>query len=590
MRTAPLTPQARSAALDVLRSSTEPGHELDILVIGGGVTGAGIALDAVSRGLSTAIVEAQDWASGTSSRSTKMAHGGLRYLQMFDFHLVHEALVERNRLRSTIAPHLVRPTPFLYPLQHHVWERAYVGSGIALYDALAMSTGTKHSIPFHKHISHTRMEQMFPDFRPDVAVGAIQYWDTMLDDARLVETIVRTAVSYGAHAASRTQVLEVLKNDSGRVTGVTVVDLETGERFDVAAKNVINATGVWTERTEALTGSTGGLKVLASKGIHLVVPRSRIRGDVGLILQTEKSVLFLIPWPRYWVIGTTDTPWTQELRHPVATGADVDYVLEHANAVLKEPLTRDDVIGVYAGLRPLLQPEMKEGTTSAKVSREHTVASPAPGFTVIAGGKLTTYRVMAEDAVDFALGAKAKSQPSVTANLPLAGADGLDVVRAQARTWATRYGWDEGRTTHLLDRYGSLLPELVELIEERPDLAKPLAGAPAYTRVEALYAATHEGALHVDDILMHRTRLNYEQKDKGLAALDEIADLVAPVLGWDEKAREREVQAYRERVETEEAAALEGDDASAEAVRLKATDLTPMYAVGEGAGAGGTGR
>lgn len=590
MRTAPLTPQARSAALDVLRSSTEPGHELDILVIGGGVTGAGIALDAVSRGLSTAVVEAQDWASGTSSRSTKMAHGGLRYLQMLDFHLVHEALVERNRLRSTIAPHLVRPTPFLYPLQHHVWERAYVGAGIALYDALAQSTGTRHAIPFHKHISHTRMTQMFPDFRPDVAVGAIQYWDTMLDDARLVETLIRTAVSYGAHAASRTEVVGIVKSSSGRVTGAHLVDVETGDRFEVAAKNVINATGVWTEQTEALTGSTGGLKVLASKGIHITVPRSRIRGDVGLILQTEKSVLFLIPWPRYWVIGTTDTPWKQELRHPVATGADIDYVLAHANEVLKDPLTRDDVLGVYAGLRPLLQPEIKEGTNSAKVSREHTVASPAPGFTVIAGGKLTTYRVMAEDAVDFALGARAKAMPSPTANLPLAGADGLAVVTAQAKGWGPRYGWDDKRLTHLLDRYGSLLPELVELVDERPDLAKPLEGAPAYTRVEALYSATHEGALHLDDILMHRTRLNYEQADKGLAALDEIADLVAPALGWDEATRAKEVQAYRERVEAENAAAQETDDASAEAVRLKATDLTPMYAVGEGAGSAGTGR
>lgn len=591
MRTAPLTPQARSAALDVLRSSTEPGHEIDILVIGGGVTGAGIALDAVSRGLSTAIVEAQDWASGTSSRSTKMAHGGLRYLQMFDFHLVHEALRERDLLTSRLAPHLVKPTPFLYPLQHHVWERAYVGAGIALYDALATATGTRRALPFHKHISHTRMTQMFPDFRPDVAVGAVQYWDTMLDDARLVETLVRTAVSYGAHAASRTQVVDLTTSDTGVVTGAVVVDQESGERFEVRAKHVINATGVWTEKTERLTGSTGGLKVLASKGIHIVVPRSRIRGDVGLILQTEKSVLFLIPWPRYWVIGTTDTPWTQDLRHPVATGADIDYVIEHANAVLVEPLTRDDVIGVYAGLRPLLQPEVKEGTNSAKVSREHTVASPAPGFTVIAGGKLTTYRVMAKDAVDFALGARARSLPSPTHDLPLAGAEGLPVVEAQLKTWGATYGWDEHRQQHLLNRYGSLLPELVELIESKPDLAlaKPLAKAPAYTRAEVVYGATHEGALHLDDVLMHRTRLNFEQADKGMGALDEIADLLAPVLGWDEKAREREVQAYRERVEAEEAAALEADDASAEAVRLKATDLSPMVDVGEGAGNGGSG-
>ncbi len=340
---------------------------------------------------------------------------------------------------------------------------------------------------------------------------------------------------------------------------------------------------MWTEQTEALTGSTGGLKVLASKGIHLTVPRERIRGDVGLILQTEKSVLFIIPWPRYWVIGTTDTPWEQELRHPVATAADVDYVLEHANAVLTEALTREDVIGVFAGLRPLLQPGTKEGTSSAKVSREHTVASPTPGLTVIAGGKLTTYRVMAKDAVDFALGTAAKDRPSTTRELPLVGAEGLAAVRRAAPATGARYGWDAARLDHLLSRYGSLLGELTALADERPDLARPLAGAPAYLRAEIVYAASHEGALHLDDVLMHRTRLNHEQADQGLAALEEIADLVGPVLGWDAATRGREIEAYRERVEAEQAAAREGDDASAEAARLKATDVAPMADLGAAA-------
>ena len=589
MKTAPLTTRARTTALEAMRASTESGKALDVLVVGGGVTGAGIALDAVSRGLSTAIVEAQDWAGGSSSRSTKLAHGGLRYLQMLDFKLVHEALTERDLLTSRIAPHLVRPTSFLYPLHHHVWERAYVGAGIALYDILASATGTRRAMPLHKHIWHSGVGRMFPDFRPDASVGAIQYWDAMVDDARLVETLVRTAVSYGAHAASRTQVVGLTTTGTGAVTGARLVDHETGDEIEVAARAVINATGVWTEKTESLAGSNGGLKVLASKGIHVIVPRGRIRGDVGLILQTEKSVLFFIPWPRYWVIGTTDTPWKQDLRHPVANGADIDYVLDHANAVLTEPLTRDDVIGVYAGLRPLLQREIKDGTDSAKASREHTVASPAPGLTVIAGGKLTTYRVMAKDAVDFALGSRAKSLPSPTHDLPLVGAEGLQVVEHQAKAIGDTYGWAAARMKHLVSRYGSLLSELTELVDAQPDLAKPLTGAAAYTRAEVVYAATHEGALHLDDVLMHRTRLNFEQADKGLGAIEEIADLLAPVLQWDEKAREREVQAYRERVDAEEAAALEGDDASAEAVRLKATDLSPMFDVGEGAGMGGAG-
>ncbi len=586
MRTAPLTAQARQDALGALRRSSEVGRELDVLVIGGGVTGAGIALDAVTRGLSTAVVEGQDWASGTSSRSSKLVHGGLRYLQMLDFHLVREALTERDLLITRLAPHLVKPVSFLYPLENRVWERAYVGAGVALYDTLASVSGSHRAMPIHRHLTRKGMERLFPDLRHDAAIGAVRYWDASVDDARLVETLVRTAVSYGAHAASRTQVVDLQTTTGGAVTGAEVVDLETGERIDVRARHVINATGVWTEQTESLAGSEGGLRVLASKGIHIVVPRARIEGNTGLILQTEKSVLFIIPWSRYWVIGTTDTPWEQELTHPVATSADIDYVIEHANQVLSRPLTREDVIGTWAGLRPLLQPGTKEGTSSAKVSREHTVASPTPGLTVIAGGKLTTYRVMAKDAVDFALGSRATTLPSITQDVPLVGAEGLKVVQRQARAIAARYGWDRPRMDHLLHRYGSLLQELTDLCDERPELAQPLEHAPAYIGAEIVYAASHEGALHLDDVLMHRTRLNYEQADRGVGALDEIADLVAPVLGWDDATRRREIDAYRARAEAEEAAAAQPDDASAEEARLQAPDVAPLIPLGDDADPG----
>ena len=588
MRTAPLTVQARTDSLERLRRSTERDSELDILVIGGGVTGAGIALDAVTRGLDVAMVEAQDWASGTSSRSSKLVHGGLRYLQMLDFHLVHEALTERDLLISKLAPHLVKPVSFLYPLENRVWERAYVGAGVALYDTLATASGTRRAMPIHRHLTRKGMERMFPDLRHDAAIGAIRYWDASVDDARLVETLVRTAVSYGAHAASRTQVLDLHTTTGGAVSGALLEDLETGERFDVRARAVINATGVWTEKTEALARSGGGLRVLASKGIHIVVPRARIQGDTGLILQTEKSVLFIIPWSRYWVIGTTDTPWHQELTHPVATSADIDYVIEHANAVLARPLTRDDVIGVWAGLRPLLQPGTKEGTSSAKVSREHTVASPTPGLTVIAGGKLTTYRVMAKDAVDFAIGSRATSLPSTTHEVPRGGAEGLRVFQRQARAIGQRYGWEQHRMDHLLHRYGSLLGELIDLVDARPELAQPLHGAPAYIGAEIVYAATHEGALHLDDVMMHRTRLNYEQADKGVGALDQIADLLAAELGWDAATREKEIAAYTARAEAEHQAAMQPDDASAEHVRLQVPDLAPMQPL-EGVQTPGTG-
>ena len=577
MSTTALTAQTRSAALAEM--SDEQG--LDVLVIGGGVTGAGIALDAATRGLRVGIVEAQDWASGTSSRSSKLVHGGLRYLQMLDFHLVHEALTERDLLISQLAPHLVRSVPFLYPLEHRFWERFYIGSGVGLYDALASLSSRRRALPFHRHLSRTQLDKVFPDLRHDAAIGAIQYWDASVDDARLVATLVRTAVGYGALAASRTQVVGMTKNSSHRVTGATIADLETGQQMHVKAAQVINATGVWTEETEALSGTDGGLHVLASKGIHIVVPRERIRGEKGLILQTEKSVLFVIPWSRYWVIGTTDTPYKQDLRHPVATDEDIQYVLDHANAVLAKPLTKDDIIGTWAGLRPLLQPGTKEGTSSAKVSREHTVASPTPGLTVIAGGKLTTYRVMAKDAVDFALGEQAKTLPSITERIPLVGAVGLQAVRRKSRAYAEKYGWSKAMVQHLLHRYGSQLSGLVASIERQPDLARPLEHASAYLRAEIAFAATHESVLHLEDVMLHRTRLTYEVSDSGLAALPEIVDILAPILGWDDGRRAHESSSYTDRCAAQDAAARTSSDAEGEQARLQADDIAPMMSLVE---------
>ncbi len=465
---------------------------------------------------------------------------------------------------------------FLYPLEHRIWERAYVGAGVALYDTLATASGRRRALPFHRHLSRKGMLRRFPDLRHDAAVGALQYWDASVDDARLVLTLIRTAAAYGALAASRTQLVELTKDEAGTVDGAVVVDLETGREHRIRARAVINSTGVWTEETESLSGAGGGLRVLASKGIHIVVPRDRIRGEVGLILQTEKSVLFIIPWSRYWLIGTTDTPWTQELQHPVATSADIDYLLTHANTVLARPLTRDDIIGTWAGLRPLLQPGTKAGTSSAKISREHTTASPIPGLTVIAGGKLTTYRVMATDAVDFALGDKAKDLPSITERIPLVGAVGLEALGRRATVVARTYGWSGQMVDHLLHRYGSLLGDLVDAIAARPDLARPLEHAPAYLRAEIVYAATHEGVLHLEDVMLHRTRLNYEMRDRGLAALPEIAALTGEVLGWDEQRMAAEIESYTERARAEEDAELEPDDSSAETVRLRTPDVAPL--------------
>lgn len=565
-----LTQDQRAKSIRAMSSET-----FDVLVIGGGVTGAGIALDAASRGLRTAVLEAQDWASGTSSRSSRLVHGGLRYLYNLDFKLVAEALTERGRLLTKIAPHLVEAQPFLWPLKQRFVERAYSAVGVGLYDALALAgSGFRKTVPIQKHLSKQGAMEHFPDIKHDALIGAIEFYDARVDDARLVITLIRTALRYGAEAASRLKVTKVTKGSDGRVNGVEATDLETGEAVKIQAKRIINATGVWTEETQKLAGGTGGLKVLASKGIHIVLPRERIKARAGMFLRTEKSVLFIIPWQHYWVIGTTDTAWHEQLKHPVPTSADIDYILAHANEVLEKPLTRDDIIGTYAGLRPLLQPAVLDESKSTKVSREHTVTEVAPGMVAIAGGKLTTYRVMAEDAVDFALGTSlAALKPSITASLPLLGADGLTAVRNQAERWGAKYGFDADRMKHLLSRYGSEIEELLATVDEDPSLGKPLAAAPQFLRAEVHRACTVEGALHLEDIFIARVRLNSESRDRGGSAVDEVAEIAAKALGWDEARVAKEKANYRARIAAEIAAENQPTDAAASAERLKAEDI-----------------
>ncbi|UFU04553.1 glycerol-3-phosphate dehydrogenase/oxidase [Ruania suaedae] len=559
------------------------GEPLDVLVVGGGITGAGVALDAVTRGLSTGVVEMQDWAAGTSSWSSKLVHGGVRYLYNLDFKLVAEGLRERGLLLTRTAPHLVKAQPFLWPLKQPVIERAYSALGIGLYDAMAVIGHRGMAVPVQKHYSRAGVEKLFPDVRSDKLVGGIRFYDARVDDARLVMTLIRTAASFGAHAAARTQVVDYVKGPGGRVEGAEVVDLETGTRHTIRAKRVINATGVWTEETEALGGTDGGLEVLASKGAHVVIPKERISGDVGLFLRTEKSVLFIIPWARYWIIGTTDTPWDEGRLHPVATRADIDYILDHANDVLSSNLTFEDVVGVYAGLRPLVQPGTKDGgEASTKVSRDHTVVESAPGLTIISGGKLTSYRLMAEHAVDHALGeAEARKRRSVTPDTPLIGAPRLKAITRQAPQIAARYGWDKARLEHLLGRYGSDLQTLLALVDEDPELGKPLESAPAYLRAEVVMAVEYEGALHLEDILMRRIRLFFEQRDRGVSALEEMAQIAGPLLGWDEKTTRHEISAYAEMAAAEEAALGTMTDAEADAARRAVEDVVPLAALGE---------
>jgi glycerol-3-phosphate dehydrogenase len=563
-----MSPASRAEAIRKMAET-----ELDILVVGGGVVGAGSALDAVTRGLTTAIVEARDWASGTSSRSSKLIHGGLRYLEMLDFGLVREALTERGLLLDRIAPHLIRPVPFLYPLTHRVWERAYVGAGVLLYDTMAYTSGTAHGLKRHRHLTRRRALHEAPCLRKSSFTGAIQYWDAQVDDARHTMTVVRTAAGFGALAANRVQVTGFLRQGE-RVTGASLVDVETGENFEVRAKQLINATGVWTDDTQALADTRGQFHVRASKGIHLVVPRDRLQSTTGIILRTEKSVLFVIPWGRHWIIGTTDTDWSLDKSHPSASSSDIDYLLEHVNSVLTSPLTREDVEGVYAGLRPLLTGESE---STSKLSREHVVGHPVPGLVVVAGGKYTTYRVMAADAVDEAARSMdARVPDSCTDQIPLTGAEGYRALWNQRRALAVSAGVHVARVEHMLNRYGSNVHDLLAMLRADPSLAEPLPGADDYLQVEALYAVTHEGARHLEDVLARRTRISIEAWDRGAAAADPVARAMAKELDWDEEQTVREIEYYRTRVQAERDSQTKLDDTTADAARLGAPDIVSL--------------
>ncbi len=514
---------------------------LDVLVIGGGVTGAGAALDAASRGLRVGLVEARDLAAGTSSRSSKLVHGGLRYLEQRDFKLVKEALRERDLLVSKLAPHLVRPVPFLYPIYKKVVERPYVGAGLVIYDAME---GTKRPVPYHRHLTTRGALRRAPALRPDRLAGAMVYYDAQVDDARHTLTVARTAAAHGAIMVTRASAVELLRSAAegdargARVTGARVRDEESGREFDVPARRVVICAGVWSDLVHEASGVKAGYHVRMSKGVHIVMPRSAIDADTGMIVRTEKSVLFFIPWGERWIVGTTDTDFSGDRTEPVATAEDVDYILANANRVLAKPLTRSDVIAVYAGLRPLVaEPEPagdpdEAGKPTTKLSREHVV---------------TTYRLMARDVIDAAIADFPRTvPPSVTDQLPLLGADGLPAVRAAAGRLAEDYGVSAETTEHLIGRYGALAGEVLDLVRADKSLARPLAEGHPYLRAEVAYAVTHEGALHVEDVLGRRVRLLIESPDAGAGAAAEVAAIMGKLLGWSRRQRAEETRRYAE--------------------------------------------
>jgi len=536
------------------------GERFDIVVVGGGVTGAGAALDAATRGLRVAIVEATDYAAGASSKSSKLIHGGLRYLEMLDFSLVREALTERGLLLTRLAPHLVKPVPFLWPLTRRGWERPYVGAGLLLYDTM----GGRRAVPRARHLSKTGTLKLAPALRPDALVGGVQFYDAQEDDARMVACLARTAAAHGAALATCVRMDELIM-ESGRVTGVLASDLLTGANLEIGARHVVLATGAWTGQRD---GSASDLRVRPSKGVHIVVPRDRIAMDTGLLTRTEKSVLFVIPWGEHWLIGDTDTEWPFDPDYPVASRADIGYLLGKVNQLLREPLSADDIDGVFAGLRPLVA--ASAGADTTKLSREHAVRSPAPGLSAIAGGKFTTYRVMARDLIDVAVRDLADGPDpagpvpaSATHDVPLAGADGYQELWAAREQIATSAGLPVTQVERLLGRYGADLTDLLGLMATRPLLREPVPGAGQYLGAEIVYACSHEGAVHLDDVLSRRTRIRIEVRDRGAAAAPHAAGLMAPELGWDQARTVAEIRRFHEMIAADLAAEAMPDELTA---------------------------
>lgn len=533
-----LSPSARTDAIKSLRDD-----QFDILVIGGGINGVGIALDAASRGLKVALVEMADFASGTSSRSSKLIHGGLRYLEQYDFKLVREALQERELMVTTLAPHLVKPVSFLYPLTEKFKERTYVGAGMALYDALR---GFKRALPWHKHISQRELSEIAPSLRLDLITGGYQYFDAQVDDARHTMMIARTAAKYGAVITTRTSCKHLIKKGR-RVEGALIQDLECGAEFEVRAKSTIMAAGVWTDPLYESFGVKPGYRVRMSKGAHIVVPGNAIKSTTGVIIKTDLSVLFIIPWGDKWIVGTTDTDYESDRSSPLASREDVNYILAQANRVLEPKLERSQVIGVFAGLRPLVSSDPDSPTT--ELSREHVVDHPVPGFVTIAGGKYTTYRVMSEDAVNSAVADLKRLVPdSCTETLAIVGADGYSVLLNKADELAREYGISKETIDHLLNRHGALFSEVLEPALSDKSLLNPLIDQLPYLKAEILYAVTHEGARSVDDVLSRRTRINFEAKDQGLGAAKEVASIIGRVLGWSAAQSNESIKNYEKQV------------------------------------------
>ena len=524
----------------------------DIVVVGGGITGVGVALDAASRGLRTALVERADFASGTSSKSSKLVHGGLRYLQQGEVRLVYEALHERQRLRRN-APHLVRILPFMIPIltRDGVVSRKIarlMGSSMWMYDL----TGGWRIGKFHRRLNRDAAFAHLPTMPKDRLASAYLYYDATADDARLCLTVARTAAAHGAVVANGCTVVEISRDSAGQATGV-IIEAD-GRRISIGATVVVNAAGVWSDDVRALAEATHPDSIRPAKGVHITVPWHKVRNDIAVVIPVpkDKRSLFVVPWGplpdgtfQYTYVGTTDTDYQGPVDDPQCTKEDIDYVLRALNASVTTGVTADDITGVWAGLRPLVKTGGSART--ADLSRRHRVVSNEAGVITVTGGKLTTYREMAKDTVDAVLDRLGRSAKCRTKRLPLLGAVGFHEPASGSPD------------AHLASRYGTEINEIQSLISADPSLGEPLVTGLPYLRAEAIYAVRNEMARTLDDVLSRRTRARLFDRHASVVAAEAVALLIAPDLGWSIDHQAEEVAAYRRSCAAEAAAGTSAD-------------------------------
>jgi glycerol-3-phosphate dehydrogenase len=510
----------REAMLGALERHEGPW---DLLIVGGGATGLGCAIDSASRGYRTLLLEQSDYAKGTSSRSTKLVHGGVRYLRQGNVSLVLEALRERGVLRKN-APHLVRDLPFVVP-NYTWWEGPYYGIGLKMYDLLAGRSGFGRS----KHLSREETIERIPTIEPEGLDGGVIYHDGQFDDARLAVNMAQTAAEQGGVLLNYVRVRGLLK-DGAEVAGVRAEDLETGRTYEIRAKAVINATGAFTDAVRRMDDPDAKRMIIPSQGVHIVLDRSFLPGEAAIMVPKtdDGRVLFAIPWNDRVLVGTTDTPIQEVSLEPRPLEAEIEFLLEHCARYLTRDPRPEDVLSAFAGIRPLVGVASEEEET-ASLSRDHTLHIASSGLITIAGGKWTTYRKMAEDTIDqAALVADLEERECVTKELRLHG----------YHQHPDAFG--------PLAAYGSDAPELEALKAEGPSLAERLHPDYEFVRAQVVWAARCEAARTVDDVLSRRTRLLVRDARASIEAAPAVARILAEELGRDGRWEERQVAEYRE--------------------------------------------